>query len=348
MARINWLRIGYHLLFWIVYLFLNGLVVCVMEGRNFSSYLLSATFREMHSLPVKLLYTYFIFYYILPLYLDRSKLGKLVGMSMFSFVIAIMLYRVQLWGYFTYIDPRPYVFWGPQGVILCAFDLYITITSALIIKMIKLRYKSQEVEERLISEKLQSELSFLRAQTNPHFLFNTLNNLFVLARKKSDKTADAIMMLSKIMRFVLYECRAPRIAVADEAKVIRDYIELEKLRYNQRLTVDYKESIDNSHAAISPLLLLPFVENSFKHGAGATTGDVSITIELTLQNDQLKFSVHNTVDSDHETGHNGTGGIGLKNVKRQLDLLYPAQHALSVGRENGMYKAELEVNLNEN
>lgn len=348
MARINWIRIGYHLLFWITYLFLNGLVVCVMESRNISTYLLEATYREAFSLPVKLMYTYFIFYYLLPLYLDRSKLVKLIGMSLLSFAIAMFLYRVLLWGYFSYIDPRPYAFFGPQGVILSAFDLYITITSAVIIKMIKLRYKSQEVEERLISEKLQSELSFLRAQTNPHFLFNTLNNLFVLARKKSDKTADAIMMLSKIMRFVLYECRAPRIAVADEAKVIRDYIELEKLRYNQRLKVDYSESIDNSHAAISPLLLLPFVENSFKHGAGATTGDVSIRIELTLENNQLKFLVHNTVDSDHEHTQNGTGGIGLKNVKRQLDLLYPEHHALSIGRENGMYKADLKVNLNEN
>jgi LytS/YehU family sensor histidine kinase len=258
-----------------------------------------------------------------------------------------VLYRVLLWGYFTYVDPRPFAFFGPQGVILSVFDLYITITSAVIIKMIKLRYKSQEVEEKLISEKLQSELSFLRAQTNPHFLFNTLNNLFVLARKKSEKTADAIMMLSKIMRFVLYECRAPRIAVADEAKVIRDYIELEKLRYNNRLTVDYQELIDNPHASISPLLLLPFVENSFKHGAGGTTGDVSIRIQLVLQNNQLTFEVHNTVDSDHNNGVNGSNGIGLKNVQRQLDLLYPDHHHLSIGRENGFFKADLQVDLTE-
>lgn len=347
MARINWIRIGYHLLFWIAYLFFNGLVVCVMEGQKINSFLLPAMYREAYSLPVKLAFTYFIFYYVIPLYLDRSKLAILVLMSVVSFAIATLLYRVQLWGYFTYVEPRSYAFFGAQGVILCVFDLYITITSAVIIKMIKLRYKSQEVEERLISEKLQSELSFLRAQTNPHFLFNTLNNLFVLARKKSDKTADAIMMLSKIMRFVLYECRAPRIAVADEAKVIRDYIELEKLRYNQRLTVDYQEVIDNPHASISPLLLLPFVENSFKHGAGATTGDVIIRILLTLENNQLKFQVHNTVDSDVEPVQNGTGGIGLKNVKRQLDLLYPSQHSLSIGRENSMYKADLQVNLNE-
>ena len=347
MARINWIRIAYHLLFWIVYLLLNGLVVCVMEGQKISTFLLSATYREAFSLPVKLVFTYFIFYFIIPLYLDRSKLVKLVVMSLLSFAIATILYRVLLWGYFSYVDPRPYAFFGAQGVILSVFDLYITITSAVIIKMIKLRYKSQEVEEKLISEKLQSELSFLRAQTNPHFLFNTLNNLFVLARKKSEKTADAIMMLSKIMRFVLYECRAPRIAVADEAKVIRDYIELEKLRYNNRLTVDYQEMIDNPHTSISPLLLLPFVENSFKHGAGGTTGDVSIRIQLTLRDNQLTFEVHNTVDSDHNNGVNGSGGIGLKNVQRQLDLLYPNHHNLSIGRENGLFKADLQVNLTE-
>ncbi|MCA0236987.1 MAG: histidine kinase [Bacteroidetes bacterium] len=348
MARINWIRIGYHLLFWLVYLFLNGLVVCVMEGHKINSFVFSAMYREAYSLPVKLAFTYFIFYYVLPLYLDRRKLGNLILMSVVSFAIATLLYRVQLWWYFTTIEPRPYSFFGPQGVILCVFDLYITITSAVIIKMIKLRYKSQEVEERLINEKLQSELSFLRAQTNPHFLFNTLNNLFVLARKKSDKTADAIMMLSKIMRFVLYECRAPRIAVSDEAKVIRDYIELEKLRYNQRLTVDYQEVVDNPHASISPLLLLPFVENSFKHGAAATTGDVSISIHLTLENNQLQFLVSNTVDEEYEPPTNGTGGIGLKNVKRQLDLLYPEQYALNIGRENGFYKANLKVDLSEN
>ncbi len=347
MARINWVRIAYHLLFWIVYLLLNGLVVCVMEGRSIWDHLLSATHRELFSLPVKLLFTYFIFYFIIPLYLDRSKLGIMVIMSLISFVIATLLYRLLLWGYFTWIQPHSFAFFGPQGIILSVFDLYITITSAVIIKMIKLRYKSQEVEEQLIKEKLQSELSFLRAQTNPHFLFNTLNNLFVLARKKSDKTADAIMMLSKIMRFVLYECRAPRIAVADEAKVIRDYIELEKLRYNDRLTVEYVENIDDSLTAISPLLLLSFVENCFKHGASATTGEVVISIELTLTNNQLTFRVSNTVEDGYEAVQNGTGGIGLKNVQRQLDLIYPEQHQLSIGRDNGFFKVDLEVDLTE-
>jgi len=198
-------------------------------------------------------------------------------------------------------------------------------------------------------EKLQSELSFLRAQTNPHFLFNTLNNLYVLARKKSDKTPDAIMMLSKIMRFVLYECRAPRIAVSDEAKVIQDYIELEKLRYNKRLTIDYQENMDNPLTPIAPLLLLPFVENSFKHGAGSTTGDVHILINIALKEKQLSYTVQNTVDTDVDSNSAGTSsGIGLRNVERQLDLLYPDQHELKITREHGFFTADLKIDLSAN
>ncbi len=168
----------------------------------------------------------------------------------------------------------------------------------------------------------------------------------MLARKKSDKTADAIMMLSKIMRYVIYECRAPRIAVGDEARVIQDYIELEKLRYNTRLSVEYQEEMDNPHTLIAPLLLLPFVENSFKHGAGSTTGKVEIHIQLALRDNDLHFTVKNTVASDFEIPANGSSnGIGLKNVQRQLDLLYPGQYELTTARENGFFKAGLQIHL---
>ena len=299
-------------------------------------------------LPVKLALVYFVFYYIIPLYLERSKLGKLIGLSLAAIIIATVLSRMQVkWVFFPLFIPGQSInLFNPQGVLLTVFDLFITLAAAVTIKMIRVHYKSLEFEQELIREKLESELSFLRAQTNPHFLFNTLNNLYVLARKKSDKTPDAIMMLSKIMRFMLYECRAPRIAVADEAKVIRDYIELEKMRYNQRLTVHYDETIDNPGTSIAPLLLLPFVENSFKHGAGSTTGNVEIVVSIRLEDQQLSFLVENTMDLDENSGSNGhSSGIGLKNVQRQLDLIYPQQHQLSTGRENGVYKAKLEIDL---
>ena len=348
MTKRTYIRIGYHLLFWMTYLFLNGIVVCIMEARFQLDRLPYFMFREAFSLPVKMILAYFIFYNIIPLYLERSKLGKLIVTSLSSFVIATFLYRLTMELYFEYVEQKPFTIFKAQGVILTIFDLYITITSATIIKMIKLRYQSLEFEEQLMQEKLQSELNFLRAQTNPHFLFNTLNNLYVLARKKSDKTAGAIMMLSKIMRFVLYDCRAHQIAIADEAKVIQDYIELEKLRYNDRLTIVYEEELDNPNDLIAPLLLLPFVENSFKHGAHSTTGKAMIHIRLSLKDKQFTYLVENTVDGDEETpAATGSSGIGLKNVQRQLDLIYPGRFHLSNGREDGMYKAQLNINLEE-
>ncbi len=348
MARLNWTRIGLHVIFWLVYLPINAVVSCILRGANIEKEFGMALVGEAFSLPLKLAFTYFVFYYVIPLYLERSKIWQLVGLLLASFCVATILYRMEIgWVFFPIFYPALSIdILSPKGLMLTLFDLFITLAAAVTVKMIRMHYKSLEFEQQLIREKLQSELNFLRAQTNPHFLFNTLNNLYVLARKKSEKTPDAIMMLSKIMRFVIYECRAPRIALGDEAQVIQDFIELEKLRYNTRLVVDYQEDIDNPHTPVAPLLLLPFVENSFKHGASGTTGDVRIEIRLSLHDEELAFTVKNTVDKEIAAPSN-QGGIGLRNLKRQLDLLYPGQYELTTHRENGDFKAGLRLNLRE-
>ncbi len=348
--NLNWQRISLHILFWAVYVPLNAVLNCILQRVSLEETFRESLIGEAFSLPVKLLLTYFVFYYVIPLYLDRSKIWKLVGLLLLAFAVATILYRLEIaYVFFPLFRPgEVYNFLNPKGLLLTEFDLFITLAAAITIKMIRVHYKSLEFEQELMREKLQSELSFLRAQTNPHFLFNTLNNLYVLARKKSDKTPDAIMMLSKIMRFVLYECRAPRISVSDEAKVIQDYIELEKLRYNKRLTIDYQEEMDNPHTPIAPLLLLPFVENSFKHGAGGTTGDVQILIKIVLKDKHLSYLVQNTLDSDVDISVNlNSSGIGLRNVQRQLDLLYPEQHQLKTTRENGFFTADLQIDLSQ-
>ncbi|TNE61234.1 MAG: hypothetical protein EP344_06260 [Bacteroidetes bacterium] len=341
MARINWIRVAYHICFWMVYLVLNSWL-----GSIFNQVELNKAFLgEAVVLPVKILLTYFVFYFIIPLYLDRDKVWKLVGLSLLAFIVGTILYRVvTVWIFFPVFEPERVIpFFFLPGLYLTSFDLFITVAAATTIKMIRVHYKSLEFEQELLREKLQSELNFLRAQTNPHFLFNTLNNLYVLARKKSDKTADAIMMLSKIMRFVLYDCRSPFIPVEDEAKVIKDYIELEKLRYNQRLNVEYQEQITPPGGSIAPLLLLPFVENSFKHGAGSTTGEARIWINLSVDQNVLDFEVRNTVEnSDRQTNPEG---IGLKNVKRQLDLIYHDRYELDMRRENGCFIVHLNMHL---
>lgn len=351
MRHINWTRIALHVVFWLVYLPINAVLSCILRGAPLDTEFYTALIGEAFSLPVKLLFVYFIFYYIIPIYLERSKIWQLVGLLLLAFVAATALYLLEVaWIYFPIRYPGKEInVFSFKGTLLTVFDLFITLAAAGTVKLLRMHYKSLEFEQELLREKLQSELNFLRAQTNPHFLFNTLNNLYVLARKKSDKTADAIMMLSQIMRFVLYECRAPRIAVGEEAQVIKDYIELEKLRYNQRLQVDYATEMDDPNTLIAPLLLLPFVENSFKHGASGTTGNVVIHIDLALRDRTLVFNVKNTVDADEDVPASGqnTGGIGMKNVQRQLDLLYPGHYELYTKREKGVFEAELKIRLTE-
>jgi two-component system, LytTR family, sensor kinase len=342
----NWTRIALHLLFWLVYLPLNAVVNCNLNQLPVEQAFMTALGGEAFSLPVKLLLVYVIFYYIIPQYSERNKVSKLIGVTLLTFLVATLIYRLSVaWIYFPLFHPEaPFDFFNPKGLVLTAFDLFITLAAAVPIKLIRLHYKSLEFEQELIREKLESELHFLRAQTNPHFLFNTLNNLFVLARKKSDVTPDAIMMLSKIMRFMLHDCRAPRIPLSNEVRVVRDYIELERLRYNDRLVVDYKEDIDNSEEQVAPLMLLPFVENSFKHGAGNTTGKVRIDVQLQLHAKRLHFRVQNTIDPDAPPSL-AKSGIGLGNVQRQLELIYPGKYRLDFGPKGDVYLVELSIDL---
>lgn len=337
-------RILLHLLLWTAYVAVE-FVANLPHYRDKQELLLQTVFF----LPVIAVPYYFIAYFLVPRLLWQGK--KLwFWLACIIVFLLVMIFRLQWENWYWHLQLGQEFRMPLSKISKNLFRDYAVIALGVCLKIIRDWDKKDRLATRLTEEKRDAELQFLRAQIHPHFLFNTLNNLFVLARKKSDKTADAIMMLSKIMRFVLYECRAPRIAVGDEARVIQDYIELEKLRYNKRLSVEYHEEVDNPDTPIAPLLLLPFVENSFKHGASGTTGDVEIRIQLTLRERELCFLVRNTVDNDIEIPavvHLNGSGIGLKNVQRQLDLLYPGQYDLHTGKENGFFTAELKIRLTE-
>jgi LytS/YehU family sensor histidine kinase len=213
---------------------------------------------------------------------------------------------------------------------------------AIIIKQFRLQLAGKEKEKNLIRDKLETELKFLRNQTNPHFLFNTLNNIYALARKRSDETADVVMKLSKLLRFMLYETKNEQIRISDEIKVLDDYIELEKLRYNDRLTISFIREIDNENEQIAPLLLIPFVENAFKHGASESRFESFINLEMTLDNGILEFYIENTKEQNGKKLYDEN--IGLTNVRRQLELLYK-EHEVSIECEAAIFKVFLKINL---
>jgi LytS/YehU family sensor histidine kinase len=204
---------------------------------------------------------------------------------------------------------------------------------------IKLRASAQ----RLLIEKQSAELNYLKSQTNPHFLFNTLNNIYSLARDKSDLAPESILRLSKILRFMLYEAGGPYIAIEQELKIITDYIALEKLRYDESLRVNFSNDVEDMKQALPPLLLIPLVENAFKHGVSETRTDPFVDIHLSVNKRQLLFVVKNSTEEFHEK-EKLKENIGLSNLRRQLELLYADYH-LSVQHSDAGFSATLNINL---
>ncbi|MBS0424009.1 MAG: sensor histidine kinase, partial [Proteobacteria bacterium] len=193
----------------------------------------------------------------------------------------------------------------------------------------------REKNNKLRIEKKEAELNYLKSQTNPHFLFNTLNNIYSLARDKNDLAPESILRLSKILRFMLYETGGDSIAIDDELKIITDYIALEKLRYDDSLLVTMNTNIENSKQSLPPLLLIPLVENAFKHGVSETRNKPFIDINLVVKNQQLLFTVKNSIE-EPTTTQEVKENIGLSNLRRQLALLYK-DYELSVGQENAVF-----------
>jgi len=203
----------------------------------------------------------------------------------------------------------------------------------------KLRMSAQQLR----IEKQAAELNYLKSQTNPHFLFNTLNNIYALARDKSDLAPESVMRLSKILRFMLYETNGKYIAIEQELKIMTDYIELEKLRYDDSLRINFNYDVEEMRQALPPLLLIPLVENAFKHGVSETRSQPFVDIHLSVNKRQLTFTVKNSTELTLEEG-TVKENIGLTNLRRQLELLYK-DYSLSVQHGQSMFTAILKINL---
>ena len=203
--------------------------------------------------------------------------------------------------------------------------------------------KLKQATQQLLIEKQVAELNYLKSQTNPHFLFNTLNNIYSLARDKSDLAPESILRLSKILRFMLYETGGEYIPIEQEIKIIGDYIALEKLRYDDSLRINFNYDIEDMKQAMPPLLLIPLVENAFKHGVSETRGQPFVDIHLAVNKRQLAFVVKNSTE-DPSVEKSVKENIGLSNLRRQLELLYK-NYDLTVQQNGSVFNATLKINL---
>ncbi|WP_120180198.1 sensor histidine kinase [Pelobium manganitolerans] len=201
--------------------------------------------------------------------------------------------------------------------------------------------KNQKLAKEKENENLKTELSFLRSQVSPHFMFNVLNNLVSLARKKSDKMEPALLQLSTLLRYMLYEGNDSRITIAQEISYLQGYINLQKLRFGDDVEVQFSATGETGDFVLEPMILIPFVENAFKHGMG-TVERPKIKIDLTVKGKVLTFEVVNDVAPETDT-KDKSHGIGLANTKRRLELLYGQNQELQITKSERTYRVYLKI-----
>ncbi len=353
-----------HLIFWSFFFFIslfNELYFSssFSENPNWESFV-KGTISQVLLYSVKVLVVYYSIYSIIPRWSadqltmatvpfrapGRSSL-RYLGEFIFVLLGGAFLMRVivqcVIWVYVFPGEERVLTFASLLGRYLYSlFDLMPITLVAVAIKLVQLRVSALKQETILVHEKIKSELQYLKAQTNPHFLFNTLNGIYALSRKQDVQTPTAILNLSKILRYMLYETSHRTNPLRDELQLISDYIALQQLRFQQHLTISFVKEIDNEEAGISPLLLLPLVENAFKHSNGL---DTHIDISVSEAKGVLNFSISNTLTEQPEDDPVIRDGIGLSNIKRQLAILYK-DYNFTANKTESEFTVHLMIRLN--
>ena len=294
-------------------------------------------------LPGHMIFVYSLNYFLFPRYVLKGKffsafLGLLV-------ILAVALtYQNFADVYITHFSGKKSLW--PYNWPRAMYALFSIGWIAVTIRLVKKWYVEKEIQHRLEKEKLTVELQLLRSQLHPHFLFNTLNSLYAMTLERSQEAPEAVLQLSSLLRYILYECNDPMVPLSQEIKSLQDYIALEKMRFGDRLDVSLSFTGDIGNRTIAPLLFLPFVENSIKHGISESTGKSWISLQLLVDGPTLSFKLINSLDPDRPpSAHMGhAGGLGLQNVRRRLDLLYPDRHKLVLLPEEDTFLVALTIN----
>lgn len=296
-----------------------------------------------------MVFTYVLVYILAPLFLWKEKYGSLIAGSILLLGVIVVkqyfgllaVYQASLQAYGVPAD-KGYLFRCAWENIL--FNCPATGSIFLGIKLLKRWYLKQKEIQQVAMAKTSAELQLLKAQVHPHFLFNTLNNIYSFTLNASPKAPEMITKLSGLLRYLIYECNQEKVPLEKEVKMIQDYLALERIRYGEQLdlTDDIRGDIKNS--MIAPLLLLPFVENSFKHGTSKMLSRPWVNLSVILEDQKLYFLLTNSKPEEY-SGRIRKSGIGLSNVQKRLQLLYPNRHKLNMTMESEHFTVLLEIDL---
>ncbi|WP_353722017.1 histidine kinase [Dyadobacter sp. 676] len=345
-------RVLLHILFWLTVL----AILTIIYGAGMPGYWLTIGIVAMF-MPIHICYFYLIAYVIIPRYFDRKKyvqfailfLLVVTGSTLAFRLMEILVADPIIYNAVKKNDPT-FVWHKLDGTfrqqisrpvyLISAFEqTNIFVWIALSVKFFKMWFDRRQAA-------MEAELNFLKGQLHPHFLFNTLNNLYALTLKQSPQSPGVVMGLAEILRYMLYEANTEVVQLERDISILKSYIELEKIRYEERLDIHFSINGLSPEYKIAPLLILPLVENAFKHGASEQIGQAWINMDLRIRNNALKFKISNskpeTAVHDDRPHH---VSIGLANVRKRLEILYPAAHNLKIMDEEDVFAVILEIDL---
>jgi hypothetical protein len=339
-----------HVVFWAAVLVVGVSSSKYYDG-NTASYGFEFITDGLYVIP-EILAAYAVGYVVLPRMIYRRRyVSAAVTFLLIGYLACVMgrIFIVKIDEPLAGVKPKAYeTYWAiftniPKLLYVYFIQIFSNVFLFLSLKTMKDQLLMQKRTLMLEKEKAETELKLLKAQLNPHFLFNTLNNIYSLSYTSPARTSESIARLADILDHILYRANQVYVPLAAEVTLIRNYIELEKLRYDSRLTVNFTCAIEGQ-VVIAPLILLSLVENAFKHGASNDAGEPVIDIGLAVKGDKIQFDITNTVN-DGDSGPAGTERIGLNNLQRQLDHIYGKDHELRVLREGNLFLVRLTIEL---
>lgn len=334
-------RINSHIFFWVTCL---G-AYTIVYGRMSNDY--TGTFLHLIiTLPIYLSATYFTLYVVIPNYVEKRKFKSVI-----IYIIYIILgsaFAELLVTFWLILNPSIKILGysnirlntSSLDVFLRVIGIMLVITAASSIKLLKKWYQTQKRNQELQTEKLEAELNTLKSQLHPHFLFNTLNNLYALTLKNSSKSSEVVLRLSEMFSYILYECNDDYVFLNKEVELIQNYIFLESIRFDNQIDVKFEIKKDIENQKIAPLILFTFVENSFKHKSSLPNQKPWIDIALQTNNKTILFSIKNSNDKSSQKPTNNSG-IGLNNVKKRLKLVYGSNYDLQITDAENIFKVNL-------
>lgn len=331
-----------HALFWCAVLFFYTHFFGV--NSNDFNYVLAFSLFLM---PITIATTYVSIYKLIPDYLISKRYFKFGLYSLYTFIISAYLIVISVFFGLIYLSDFEQSDMAPisKSLLFVAIAVYLVVIIISALKLLKLNIRHAKTTKRLETKILETqlklkeqELNYLKMQIHPHFLFNTLNTLYGFALKKADETPDMILKLSNLLDYLLYQVDKPFVLLSNEIDHINDYIALEKMRFNDTLNINFITRNTSEDIKIAPMLLIPFIENSFKHGT-LNEGILNINIMLHCENNSVFFQIENTSKLQEYSPN----GIGLENIKKRLDLLYKDHYELDITNAENLFSVNLKL-----